>query len=217
MNNLASRLLCLAERQRFCRAVCDPSLPRTPALQRRAAIFPQRSGLLESTTMQCPCCARKDRRDDRAELQCRCLYAGIAKDLRSVCWMWPVFTGTLSRTARGLPPALKMAKKLRERHGIQYAVRRYAAFAGHFDTPMHVVELPDGVGVGIDAEDAAVIESLLMPAPVEIEPPRMRIDFNGNAVLGAGFQNLDRCRSHIQGGAGAAARSCGRESSCRDS
>ena len=29
-----------------------------------------------------------------------------------------------------------------------------------------------------------------MPAPVKIEPPRMRVDFDGNAVFGAGFQNL---------------------------
>ena len=128
-----------------------------------------------------------------------------------------LFTGTLSRTTRALPPALKVREKLGERHRIEDAVRRYAALAGHFNTPVHVVELPDGVRVGIDAEDAAVIESLLMPAPVEIEPPRMRIDFNGNAVLGAGSQESCRCRSHIPGGAGAAARSCGRVSSCRDS
>jgi hypothetical protein len=32
-----------------------------------------------------------------------------------------------------------------------YAVRRYASFTGHLNTPMHVVELPDGVGIGIDA------------------------------------------------------------------
>ena len=92
--------------------------------------------------------------------------------------------------SRGLPPALKMTKQFCERHGIKDAVRRHAAFAGHFDTPVHVVELPDGVGVGINAEDAAVIQSLLMPAPVEIEPPRMGIDFNRNAVLSAGSQNL---------------------------
>jgi hypothetical protein len=30
---------------------------------------------------------------------------------------------------------------------------------GHFDTPVHVVELPNGVGVGINAEGAAVIQS----------------------------------------------------------
>jgi hypothetical protein len=32
-----------------------------------------------------------------------------------------------------------------------YAVRRYASFTGHLNTSMHVVELPDGVGIGIDA------------------------------------------------------------------
>ena len=55
---------------------------------------------------------------------------------------------------------------------------------------MHMVQLPDGVGVGINAEDAAVIERLLVPAPVEIEPPWMRVDFHGDAVLGAGFEDF---------------------------
>ena len=52
-----------------------------------------------------------------------------------------------------------------------------------------MIELPYGVGVRIDAENAAIIQSHLMPAPVKIEPPRVRVDFNGDASLGAGFQN----------------------------
>jgi hypothetical protein len=47
-----------------------------------------------------------------------------------------------------------------------------------------------GVRVRIDAEDKAIIERLLVPAPVEVEPPWMRIDFDGDAVLGGGFQDF---------------------------
>jgi hypothetical protein len=90
VNNLSSRLLCLAERPRFAARPVTRPLPRTPALRRRAATLLQQSGLLESTTMQDPCYARKDRRDDRAELRCRRRNAGKAKDLHSVCRIWPV-------------------------------------------------------------------------------------------------------------------------------
>jgi hypothetical protein len=46
------------------------------------------------------------------------------------------------------------------------------------------------VGIQVDAEDAAVIQRLLVPAPVKIKAPRMRIDFNGDAVPGASLQDL---------------------------
>jgi hypothetical protein len=57
---------------------------------------------------------------------------------------------TLGRMARrGLSPPLKITEQFCERHGIKHPARRHAALAGHFDTPVHVVELPNGVGVGI--------------------------------------------------------------------
>ena len=117
------------------------------------------------------------------------LESDTGEALRFVCWRLPLSLCTLGRMARALSPPLKITEKLCERHGIKHPARRHAALAGHFDTPVHVVELPNGVGVGINAEYAAVIQSLLMPAPVEIEPPRMGIDFNRNAVLSAGSQN----------------------------
>ena len=55
---------------------------------------------------------------------------------------------------------------------------------------MHMVELSDGMSVGFEAEDAAVFERLLVPAPIKIEPPRMRIDLDGDAVLCASFQDF---------------------------
>jgi hypothetical protein len=96
---------------------------------------------------------------------------------------------TLCRSLGNAPFALQMPEKLRQGHRIQHTVRRYAAFARHLDAPVHMVELPDRVRVGIDAEDAAIIQSFLVPAPVKVEAPGMRVDLDGDAVLGAGFQD----------------------------
>ena len=47
------------------------------------------------------------------------------------------------------------------------------------------------MGIGIDADDTAVIEGSLVPAPIEIiKPPRMSIDLDGDAVFRAGFEDL---------------------------
>ena len=94
--------------------------------------------------------------------------------------------------ARGLPPALHdAARSLASGMALRTRSGRNAALAGHFYAPVvHMVQLPDGVRVRIDAEDAAIIERLLVPAPVEVESPWMRIDFDGDAVLGAGFKDF---------------------------
>jgi len=84
----------------------------------------------------------------------------------------------------------EMRKDLHKGHCIQNAVRRHAALAGHFNTPMHVVEVADGVRIRIDAEDAAIFERFLMPSPVKVEPPWMRVDLDGDAVLRAGLEYL---------------------------
>jgi hypothetical protein len=47
---------------------------------------------------------------------------------------------------------------------------------------MHVVEFGYRMRVRIDAHHAAEAERGLVPPPVEIEPPRMRVDFYRDAV-----------------------------------
>jgi hypothetical protein len=94
---------------------------------------------------------------------------------------------TLRRAGADTTLALQMPKELRQGHRIQHPVRRYAAFARHLDAPVHMAELPDRMRVGIDTEDATIIQSLLMPAPVKIEPPRIGVDLEGDSVLGAGW------------------------------
>ena len=44
--------------------------------------------------------------------------------------------------------------------------------------------------IGIDAEDAAKAHAGAMPTPIQIKPPRICINFDGDAVLGACCQNL---------------------------
>lgn len=72
-----------------------------------------------------------------------------------------------------MPAPCETRKEGRQTPRVQDPLRRDTALARHLDTPMHVVELADRMSVRIDAEDAALIECLLMPAPVEVESPRM--------------------------------------------
>jgi hypothetical protein len=83
-----------------------------------------------------------------------------------------------------------MPQNLRQVHRIQNPISRHATLARHLDTPVHVVEFGDGMCVRIDAHDAAELERRLVPTPVEVEPPGMRVDLDGHAVLGAGAQHL---------------------------
>jgi hypothetical protein len=43
--------------------------------------------------------------------------------------------------------------------------------------------------VGVDAENAAELQTALVPSPVQVQSPGIGIDFNGHPMLGAGSQN----------------------------
>jgi hypothetical protein len=60
--------------------------------------------------------------------------------------------------------------------------RRHAALSGHLHAPVHVVELGYGMGVRVDAHHAAEIERGLVPAPIEIKPPWVSVDLDGDLV-----------------------------------
>src|SRR3954465_13306946 len=45
------------------------------------------------------------------------------------------------------------------------------------------------MSVGIDAEHAAEFEPTLVPAPVEVQPVRIRVDLNRDIVTGTGLQD----------------------------
>ena len=46
------------------------------------------------------------------------------------------------------------------------------------------------MSIGIDAEHAAELEAALIPSPVKIKPPRVRVDLDRDAVLRAGLQDF---------------------------
>src|ERR1051325_7300914 len=43
--------------------------------------------------------------------------------------------------------------------------------------------------IGVDAETAAELKPVAQPAPIEIEPPWVAVDFDRDPVLGAGSQH----------------------------
>jgi hypothetical protein len=67
----------------------------------------------------------------------------------------------------------KIREKFWQRHRIQNALSRNTAFAGHLHAPVQVIEFADGMSIRVDAENAAVIQRPLMPAPVKIKTPGM--------------------------------------------
>src|SRR6185369_14044847 len=67
---------------------------------------------------------------------------------------------------------------------------RYAALARHLDAPMRQIDLARRMRIRVDAHHAAKPKRRLMPAPIEVKPPWVCVDFNGNAVLGAGCEDL---------------------------
>ena len=87
-------------------------------------------------------------------------------------------------------PVLEPLRKSPEVQRIQGVIRVDAALARHRQPPPHEVELRDGMGVGIDAEDAAELQGAPMPAPVKIEPPRICVDLDGDAVIRARLQDF---------------------------
>ena len=78
----------------------------------------------------------------------------------------------------------------RQVHSVEHPCGRHATLSRHFHSPVHVVEFSDRMRVRIDAHKAAKIERGLMPSPIQIEPPRVSVDFHGHAVFGTSTKNL---------------------------
>lgn len=62
-----------------------------------------------------------------------------------------------------------MGKHLRKAHGVEHAIFWYASLASDGNTPLHQIEFTDGMCVRIDAEHAAELQRLAVPAPVEFQ------------------------------------------------
>jgi hypothetical protein len=76
-----------------------------------------------------------------------------------------------------------------KREAVEHAVRGHAALARHLDAPVRKINLAGRMGIGVDAHHASKIERPLVPAPIQIETPWVRVDFDGNAMGGAGGED----------------------------
>jgi hypothetical protein len=81
---------------------------------------------------------------------------------------------------------------------IEDAFGRHATFARHFNTPVCQIKFVGRMGIWIDAHHASEFQGATMPAPIEIKPLRVRIDLNGNPVLGT--SGKDRLDVHLIAG-----------------
>ena len=69
---------------------------------------------------------------------------------------------------------------------VQHTVWGYPAFPRHGDAPLVKIDFRRGMGIGIDAEPASEVDRLLVPPPIQIQSPRVGIDFYGYAMFGTG-------------------------------
>ena len=106
--------------------------------------------------------------------------AGMVRSFLSCSRRARVFAASAAETPRDF---LK-------RQAIEHPIGGHAAFARHLNAPMGQVEFPSRMGVGVDAHHAAEVERALMPAPIQIEPPRIGVDLDGDAVLGTDGENF---------------------------
>jgi hypothetical protein len=84
----------------------------------------------------------------------------------------------------------KVGYDLGQRHRVQDPIHWHAALSRHLDTPVHVVELGDRVGVRIDAHHAAELDGRLVPAPIQIEPPWVGVNLDDDVMLGARVKDI---------------------------
>ena len=107
-----------------------------------------------------------------------------------------VASGLASRgVVSGACPFAAPRKSLSEEGGetrqikaIQHPFLWNAALARHLHSPVGMIDLIGRMCVGIDAHHAATFKRA--PAPIQVEPPWIGIDFDGDAVRCAGGKNF---------------------------
>ena len=82
-----------------------------------------------------------------------------------------------------------MVCDLCQAHRVQHFFLGDATFARDRDAPLDEIKLGDGMSIGIDAQEATELKSFAMPAPVELETPRIGVDFNSNPVFRTSFEH----------------------------
>src|SRR3954471_18222459 len=76
--------------------------------------------------------------------------------------------------------------KCRQAHGVDHPIGGHSSLASHLDSPVRKVDFVCGMRVRVNTHHAAQFESATVPAPIEVEPPRVGVDLHGNAPPGAG-------------------------------
>src|SRR3954469_22164329 len=90
----------------------------------------------------------------------------------------------------GTSAVFEMFGKPSQREAVQHTLFRHPALARHLDTPVGEIDFRCRMRVRIDGHYATEFERASVPPPVEVETPRVGIDLNGYAMLGAGRENL---------------------------
>ena len=96
--------------------------------------------------------------------------------------------GTLATTL--IAPFLQILGELFLAEAIQDALFRDTALARHLDPPVRQINFARRMRIRIDAHHATKVERRLVPAPIKVKPPRICVDFNGDAVFGAGREDF---------------------------
>ena len=146
----------------------------------------QRNGLLVDSHVSAGRCAPQDL--TRAE---RAVPAACSTRANAACRRRAETLRSPGRDRR--PRCSEPVRKCRKVHGIENPFRRYAALAGHLDSPVSKADFRSGMGIGIDAHHAAEFERPAVPAPIEVEPPRVGIDLDGDAGAWRTRQESSRC------------------------
>ena len=85
---------------------------------------------------------------------------------------------------------LQQFAKLGQGSGVDHVFCTKPAFAGKGDTEIEKAEVRRLVGVGVDAAEDPEVSGLVPPTPVEVESPRVGVQFDPSPSGGCSIQNF---------------------------
>src|ERR671910_2348730 len=66
---------------------------------------------------------------------------------------------------------------------VQYALLWCSAFSSDQNSPSRQIQFGSGVRIGINAEHATQFQGATVPAPIQIEAPRIGVDFHRDPMF----------------------------------
>ena len=85
---------------------------------------------------------------------------------------------------------LEKCAKGGEGPGIDDILGAKPAFAGKSDAKIEVAKVRSFMGVGVDRAENSEIAGLVPPAPIEVEPPWIGVEFDPSACGGGGLEDF---------------------------